>query len=65
MECIEGGGLFHFHENPNMECPVGRNIHNVLDGKLERVQLAMERELESITMADIVRDLDSCLSKEK
>jgi hypothetical protein len=25
------GELFHFHENPNQECPGGRNIHNVLD----------------------------------
>lgn len=65
VECIEDGELFHFHENPNMECPVGRNIHNVLDGKLERVQNAMEREMESITLADIVQDLELCLSREK
>lgn len=65
VECIEDGELFHFHENPNIECPVGRNIHNVLDEKLERVQSAMEQEMESITLADIVRDMDSCLSKEK
>lgn len=65
VECVEGGELFHFHENPNIDCPVGRNIHNVLDDKLERVQKAMEREMESITLADIVRDMDACLSKEK
>lgn len=64
VECIEGGELFHFHENPNIECPVGRNIHNVLDIKLERVQKAMERELESITLADIVADMKECLRKE-
>lgn len=64
VDCIESGELFHFHENPNIECPVGRNIHNVLDGKLRRVQETMERELDSITLADLVRDLDSCLSKE-
>lgn len=61
VECVGDGELFHFHENPNMECPVGRNIHNVLDEKLERVQKAMEREMESITLADLVRDLDSYL----
>lgn len=65
VECVEDGELFHFHENPNIECPVGRNIHNVLDEKLERVQEAMEQEMESITLADIVKDMDSCLSKEK
>lgn len=65
VECIEGGELFHFHENPNVECPVGRNIHNVLDKKLDQVQNAMEKEMESITLEDIVRDMDACLSKEK
>ncbi|MBD5543590.1 MAG: Rrf2 family transcriptional regulator [Lachnospiraceae bacterium] len=65
VECVEDGELFHFHENPNIECPVGRNIHNVLDEKLERVQKAMEREMESITLADIVSDMELYLSKEK
>ena len=63
VECVEGGELFHFHQNPNMECPVGRNIHNVLYGKLERVQKAMEQEMELITLADIVKELDQYLNK--
>lgn len=57
MECIEENTLFHFHENPNPNCPVGKNIHNILDDKLHRVQAAMERELESITLADVMEDL--------
>lgn len=65
VECIEDGALFHFHEKPNVECPVGRNIHNVLDEKLERVQKAMEQEMEAITLADVERDMASCLNKEK
>lgn len=64
VECVEDGALFHFHEKPNIECPVGRNIHRVLDEKLERVQRAMEKELESITLADVKRDMDKCLSEE-
>ncbi|MCI8515211.1 MAG: Rrf2 family transcriptional regulator [Lachnospiraceae bacterium] len=56
VECIENGELFHFHENPNTDCPVGRNIHMVLDDKLMRVQKAMEAELSSITLEDIMRD---------
>ncbi|MCI9380978.1 MAG: Rrf2 family transcriptional regulator [Dorea sp.] len=56
VECIEKGELFHFHENPNAECPVGRNIHVVLDDKLMRVQKAMEAELSSITLEDVMRD---------
>ena len=49
VECVEDGNLFHFHENPNPKCPVGRNIHLILDDKLLRVQQAMEKELESVT----------------
>ena len=58
VECVGGGGLFHFHENPSEQCPVGRNIHQVLDDKLVRVQTAMENELSSITLEDVMRDVD-------
>ena len=34
VECIGHGDLFHFHENPNPNCPVGKNIHRILDDKL-------------------------------
>lgn len=64
VECVEDGELFHFHEKPNAECPVGRNIHHVLDEKLQRVQSAMERELAAITLADVKRDMDQCLSRQ-
>ncbi len=61
VECVDGGGLFHFHENPNQLCPVGRNIHAVLDGRLEEVQAAMEREMSSVTMRDILNDTKSLM----
>ena len=57
VECIEENALFHFHENPNPDCPVGRNIHKILDGRLLKVQQAMERELQGMTMADVMADL--------
>ncbi len=56
VECIENGELFHFHEHPNPDCPVGRNIHGILDDRLIQVQRAMEAELSSITLEDILRD---------
>ncbi len=61
VECVEENQLFHFHEHPNEKCPVGRNIHNVLDDKLQRVQQAMENELQSITLADVEDDLKKYL----
>jgi len=57
VDCIGNGELFHFHENPNDNCPVGKNIHLLLDDKLMRVQKAMEKELESITLDDVIKDI--------
>ena len=56
VDCVDGG-LFHFHENPNPACPVGKNIHAVLDNRLSDAQAAMENELKKVTLADLTRDL--------
>ena len=53
----EKEGLFHFHEQPNPACPVGRNIHKVLDQRLIDAQKAMEEELRSTTLADIAVEI--------
>ncbi len=57
VNCVDGEGLFHFHENPNIKCPVGRNIHLAMDEKLQRVQDTMENELRHITIADVAADI--------
>lgn len=62
VECVDNGDLFHFHENPNPNCPVGRNIHNILDSRLLQVQNAMEKELASITLADLKKDTEKYLN---
>ena len=64
VECSPDEELFHFHENPNQMCPVGRNIHHVLDDKLARVQKAMEKELSAITLADVKKDISVFIEKE-
>ena len=51
------GDMFHFHENPNPACPVGRNIHAVLDAHLADAQAAMENELKNVTLLDLTKDL--------
>ena len=63
VECSPEEELFHFHENPNSQCPVGRNIHHVLDERLNQVQAAMERELQKITLADVKQDLGMYLAQ--
>lgn len=65
VECVDEGELFHFHENPNPKCPVGKNIHNVLDQRLEQIQSAMETEMAHITMQDIMNDTANFISKNK
>ncbi len=53
IEPIGNEGLFHFHDNPNPDCPVGGNIHALLDDKLKSIQNAMEDEMKKYTMADL------------
>lgn len=56
VDCVEEGELFHFHENPSPLCPVGKNIHGILDGRLEKIQNAMEKEMKSVTIQDVMKD---------
>lgn len=55
--------LFHFHENPNPECPVGKNIHAVLDCRLSSIQEVMRKQMESITLQDLIDDMDGMLAQ--
>lgn len=64
IEPVENGDLFHFHEAPNPECPVGRNIHSLLDDKLKAIQDAMEAEMKKYTVADLDAGLKEILKKE-
>ena len=64
VDCVDDEGLFHFHENPNAECPVGRNIHRVMDGRLEAAQAALENELKSTTLAQVVADTRKIIDEE-
>lgn len=64
VECVENGCLFHFHEEPNPDCPVGQNIHRVLDCRLNSIQSAMEAEMAKYTLADVIEDTRRCISGE-
>lgn len=56
---LSGGGnggqgeLFNFHEKSNPNCPVGKNIHRVLDESLLEVQKNFEEELKEHTVAEV------------
>lgn len=63
VESIDNKKLFHFHENPNPACPVGRSVHSVLDGRLDGIQTAMEREMQRVTLADIFKDTKAYIAE--
>jgi DNA-binding IscR family transcriptional regulator len=65
VECAPDEELFHFHENPNQNCPVGKNIHHVLDDRLLQVQKAMEEKLAQMNLADVKNDVALCIEKEQ
>ena len=64
VDCIDDEGLFHFHESPNVDCPVGRNIHKAMDVRLEAAQAALENELKSTTLAQVVSDTRKLIDEE-
>ena len=55
--------LFHFHENPNPQCPVGRNIHAALDDKLRDIQKQFEDDLRQHNVGEVVGDLEKAIQK--
>ena len=55
--------LFHFHENPNPECPVGKTVHAVLDRRLFAIQAAMRKQMEAITLQDLIDDMNEMLAQ--
>ena len=64
VDCVDDEGLFHFHENPNADCPVGRNIHKAMDDRLQTAQSALENELKKTTLAEIVADTKKIIEEE-
>lgn len=60
VDSVEGS-LFHFHEHPNPDCPVGKNIHAVLDEHLTQAQTALENALKAVTLADLQGQLSALI----
>ena len=54
--------LFHFHEKPNQECPVGKNIHASLVGSLEEIQNKFEKELSEHHVSDVYENIVNAIN---
>ena len=63
IEPLENNKLFNFHKNPNPECPVGKNIHKLLDSKMETIQKAMEDEMKKYTLEGLKNEMQELLRK--
>ena len=51
--------LFHIQDNPNPQCPVGRNIQQVLGRRLSTVKEHMLEDFSGITLADLLNDINN------
>lgn len=55
---VEPNELFGIHDQPNPACPIGRNIQAAIEPIFITAQSAMERVLEQIMLADVVKDIE-------
>lgn len=52
--------LFPLHASPpNPRCPVGRNIQAALEERYDEARVALERQLERSTVADLLQDVNA------
>ena len=57
VNVVQERELFTVHDNPNPECPVGRNIQETIEPLFTAAQLAMEKVLGSLTLEDVVKSI--------
>nr|WP_106781069.1 Rrf2 family transcriptional regulator [Lysinibacillus timonensis] len=57
VNVVQENELFTVHDNPNPQCPVGKNIQNTIEPLFTSAQLAMEKVLKSFTLEDVVKDI--------
>lgn len=53
--------FFRFYDNPNCVCPVGNNIHAVLDGHLMDIQQAMYEKMKGINLKQLYDEIEPLL----
>ncbi|WP_204502298.1 Rrf2 family transcriptional regulator [Aquibacillus albus] len=53
VNVTEENKLFRIHDDPNVRCPVGRNIELVLQSELKEAQSAMEQRLAQTNLSQL------------
>jgi DNA-binding IscR family transcriptional regulator len=59
VEPVKGGRLFKIHEDPTPACPIGGNIAELLDPYFGEAQRAMEANLASSSLQDLLDELQA------
>lgn len=57
VNVVQENELFSVHNNPNPDCPVGRNIQDTILPLFSIAQVALEKALENVTIEDVVLDI--------
>ena len=58
VDVVQDNELFSVHENPNPQCPVGRNIQESIIPILSTAQIALEKVLGNVTIEDVVKGIE-------
>lgn len=58
VEAAGDGDLFHFHEHPNPDCPVGASIESALRARMREAQRAMEQKLAGVTLKQLIGEMN-------
>lgn len=61
VDSVEENKLFSFHERPNPSCPVGKNVHEILDKYLTEAQVALEQSLVKTKLSDLTDELSKLI----
>ncbi len=59
VNVVQENDLFSVHDNPNPVCLVGKNIQNTIEPIFTAAQVAMEKVLISVTLEDVVKDIEA------
>ncbi|EZH66518.1 Rrf2 family transcriptional regulator [Bacillaceae bacterium JMAK1] len=57
VQVVKDNELFSIHNNPNPNCIVGQNVQGSVEHYFNRAQRAMEDELKTIMIKDVVDDM--------
>lgn len=57
VNVVQEKELFNLHDNPNPDCPVGRNIQSTIEPLFTIAQSALEKALGNVTIQDVVKDI--------